>query len=127
MMTAQLNRDDLKLGISIAEQIDGLILYPHLLGLLAEGEPVTLDQIAAASSRQIADVAALLRQHPGAEWDEQGRLVAFRPLTLRPTGQWFTFGGRTAYGHALAACWPSRSWSANPGPSGRGARPPGSP
>jgi alkylmercury lyase len=76
---------------------DRFELIPYVLPLLAEGEPVTLDQVAAASSRPVEDIEAALRQHPGVDWDERGRLAGFG-LTLRPTPHRFTFDGRTIYG-----------------------------
>lgn len=74
---------------------DGLV--PHSYRLLAEGRPVTLDRLAAAMSRPVAEVEAALRRQPGTDWDEQGRLVGFG-LSLRPTQHRFTFdGGPTLY------------------------------
>jgi alkylmercury lyase len=64
--------------------------------LLAEGRPVTLDQIAAASSWPVQEVETAMRRHPGVYWDDQGRLLGFG-LTLRPTSHQFTFDGRTVY------------------------------
>lgn len=72
-------------------------LIPDIQQLLAEGKPVTLDQVAAVSTRTVAEVEAYLRQHPATERDERGRLVGFG-LTLRPTPHRFTFDGRTVYG-----------------------------
>jgi alkylmercury lyase len=80
------------------EQFPGFELVPHLARLLAEeGRPVTLDRIATAASRKVEEVDALLHQHPGVDWDEDGRLVGFG-LTLRPTPHRFSFDGHTVYG-----------------------------
>jgi alkylmercury lyase len=70
---------------------------PHVLRLLAEGRPVTLDRLATVSSLPVHDVEAALRQQPGTDWDDQGRLLGFG-LTLRPTPHRFTFDGRTIFG-----------------------------
>lgn len=70
---------------------------PHMLRLLAEGRPVTLDRLATASSLPVQAIEAALRQQPGTDWDDQGRLLGFG-LTLRPTPHRFTFDGRTVFG-----------------------------
>ncbi|GAB3394206.1 organomercurial lyase MerB [Amycolatopsis echigonensis] len=72
-------------------------LIPYVLPLLADGEPVTVDQIASAAGRSVPDTAAALRQHPGVDWDERGR-VAGLGLSLRPTPHRFSFGGQIVYG-----------------------------
>ena len=79
------------------ERFPGFELVPHIQRLLVEGEPVALEQLAEAASWQVKDVEAALLQHPGVDWDGQGRLVGFG-LTLRPTPHRFTFDGRTVYG-----------------------------
>ena len=58
---------------------------------------MTLDRLAAAASWTVEDVHAALHQHPGVDWDEQGRLVGFG-LTLCPTAHRYTFDGGTVYG-----------------------------
>lgn len=78
-------------------QFPGFELMPHLMRLLAEGQPVPLERLAATASWPVEDVDAALHRHPGVDWDEQGRLVGFG-LTLRPTAHRFTFEGRTVYG-----------------------------
>ena len=69
---------------------------PHAYRLLAEGQPVTLERLAAASSVPVQDVEAGLRQQPGTDWDDQGRLLGFG-LTLRATPHRFSFDGRTVF------------------------------
>jgi alkylmercury lyase len=78
------------------EPFEGFQLIPHLTRLLAEGQPVTLDRLAAAAAWPVPAVEAALRRNPGVDWDEQGRLVGFG-LTLRPTPHRFTFAGRTVF------------------------------
>jgi alkylmercury lyase len=74
---------------------DGIM--PSAYRLLAEGQPVPLDRIAATISRPVAEVEAALRRQPGTDWDERGRLVGFG-VTLRPTPHRLTFDdGRTVF------------------------------
>lgn len=65
---------------------------------MSEGRPVPINRLAAASSWPIHKVETILRPHPGAEWDEDGKLVGFGPLTLHCTPHRFSFEGRTVYG-----------------------------
>jgi alkylmercury lyase len=78
------------------DQHQWFALIPHICRLLAEGQPVPLERLAAATGWSVQDVEAALRQQPGTDWDEQGRLVGFG-LTLRPTPHRFTFDGRTVF------------------------------
>lgn len=78
------------------EQMPGFELIPHLFRLLAQGEPVTLERLAAASASSAEDVGAAVRSHSGVDWDDRGRIVGFG-LTLRPTPHRFTFDGRTVF------------------------------
>jgi alkylmercury lyase len=71
-------------------------LVPHIVRLLADGQPLALDQLAAAAGWSAQDVEAALCEQPGTDWDDQGRLVGFG-LTLRPTPHRFTFDGRTVF------------------------------
>jgi len=69
---------------------------PHAYRLLAEGQPVALERLAKASSVSVQAVETALREQPGTDWDDQGRLVGFG-LTHRPTPHRFTFDGRTVF------------------------------
>lgn len=71
-------------------------LLPHLYRLLAAGQPVSIEQIAAAGGRSSDEVRRELGRHPGLDYDEHGRLAGFG-LTLRPTAHRFTFAGQTVY------------------------------
>jgi alkylmercury lyase len=71
-------------------------LFPHAVRLLADGEPVALEQLAAAAGRCVDDVEAALGAQTSAERDDQGRLVGLA-LTLRPTTHRFTVAGRTLF------------------------------
>lgn len=79
------------------DQMPGFELIPHVVRLLAVGEPLSLDRLAAESSWSLQDVEAAVRSHPGVDWDDQGRLLGIG-LTLRQTPHRFTFDGRTVFG-----------------------------
>jgi alkylmercury lyase len=81
---------------AVIGRIEGLELAPHAARLLANGEPVELEQLAAASGWSLEAVEAALDERTSAERDDQGRLVGLG-LTLRPTPHRFTVGGRTVY------------------------------
>ena len=72
-------------------------LVPELARLLAEGRPVSIEQLAAAGGWNVEQVRRSLSRQPSVEWDEQQRLVGFG-LTLRPTPHKFIFDDRTVYG-----------------------------
>lgn len=72
-------------------------LVLHLSRLLAAGESVTVERVAAAGGWRVEELRAELARHPGVDWDDDGRIVGFG-LTLRPTPHSFTFDGRTVYG-----------------------------
>lgn len=65
-----------------------------LLRLLAAGEPVTTAALAEATERQPRDVAAQVERWPNVERDQNGAVVGFSGLTLRPTEHTFVGGGR---------------------------------
>jgi alkylmercury lyase len=75
--------------------LDTNLLIP-LLRLLVEGDPVTLQQLAAAAGRPIEDVHAGLALVPDTEYDAQGRVIGLG-LTQRPTAHRFTVAGQELY------------------------------
>ena len=77
-------------------RIEGQELLPHAIRLLSGGEPVALEQLAAAAGWSVEDVEAALGAQTSAERDDQGRLVGLA-LTLRPTTHRFTVDGRTLF------------------------------
>jgi alkylmercury lyase len=66
----------------------------QLLRLLSEGEPVTDSSLAEAAARTPADVTARLSTWPNVERDDDGAVVGFSGLTLRPTPHTFELAGR---------------------------------
>ena len=71
-------------------------LYRTLLGLLARGEPVSPDDLTAASGLPADEVRRELTEFADLETDEHGRIVGYG-LTLRPTPHRFTVDGHHIY------------------------------
>jgi len=71
-------------------------LFRPLLQLLANGEPVTVEELAASTGRSIDDVRTALAAQSDTELDEQGRIVGYG-LTLRPTPHRFVVDGKQLY------------------------------
>lgn len=83
--------------LGVIRSFEGSALLPHAIRLLANGEPVPLEKLAAASGQPLADIKTALSQQSSAEWDEAGRLVGL-VLTLRPTSHRFSVDGHQLYG-----------------------------
>lgn len=71
-------------------------IWLPLLRLLAEGEPVQLGALAAASGKTMPEVVQALATVPDTEYDELGRIVG-QGLTLRPTPYRFDVNGNVLY------------------------------
>ena len=84
-------------GVNFIRQHQEFKLVPVLVGLLAQGEPVSVERHAAEGGWPEDEVRADLARHPSVEWDDQGRIAGFG-LTLRPTPHRFEFDGKTVYG-----------------------------
>lgn len=69
-----------------------------LLHALASGDPVPDSELAAATGRDQAQVTAALAHWPNVQRDEQGRVIAFSGLSLRPTAHRFKLGERELFG-----------------------------
>lgn len=76
--------------------VEGFDAFPHILRLIARGEPVDIDELASSVQRPPAELERSLRAQSGTEWDAEGHLVGFG-LSLRPTEQRLTVAGRTLY------------------------------
>jgi alkylmercury lyase len=68
-----------------------------LLRGLAGGDPVTDNELAAATDRDQAQVTAGLARWPNVHRDEHGRVIAFSGLSLRPTAHRFGLGERQLF------------------------------
>ncbi|NYI77103.1 organomercurial lyase MerB [Nocardioides panzhihuensis] len=71
------------------------LLVP-LLRLLVDGDPVAVEQLAAAAGRPIDEVRRGLAAVPDTEYDDQGRIIG-QGLTLRPTPHRFIVAGEELY------------------------------
>ncbi len=71
-------------------------LWRPLLQLIADGQPVGIDEIAAATGRTDVDIRAALAGMPDTEYDPDGRIVG-AGLTQRPTAHQFEIDDRTLY------------------------------
>lgn len=89
---------------ALAEDVVGIDgLFPRdghlalaLYRLLAEGEPVSSERLAARAGRSPSEVVEWLRGSR-VELDERGEVVALLGLSLRPTKQILEIDGRTLY------------------------------
>lgn len=80
----------------ILEDRVGAATFRRILALLAEGRPVTTGEVADRVGLPVAQVEQLLRDEPGTDWDERGRLVGFG-LTLVETPYRLVLGGRPLF------------------------------
>jgi alkylmercury lyase len=94
--------------VGMKENVGLLDLPMHVARLLAaDGQPVSLERLAAAGGWRVEEVEAELRRDfwQGLDWDEQGRLAGLG-LTLHPTPHTFHFDGKTFYTHCAGdALW----------------------
>lgn len=75
--------------------LDAGLLIP-LVRLLVDGEPATVEQLAAAAGRTHEEVRRGLAAVPDTEYDDLGRIIG-QGLTLRPTPHRFTVAGEELY------------------------------
>lgn len=71
-------------------------LWLTLLGLLAQGKPVDVAELATATTRAVTDVLNTLAAIPETEYDGEGRIIG-QGLTLRPTPHHFEINGQRLY------------------------------
>ncbi|WP_072689141.1 organomercurial lyase MerB [Rhodococcus marinonascens] len=71
-------------------------LWQPLLQVLAQGRPVTVEQIAQATGRTADKVREALTDSPDTEYDEHGSIVG-SGLTQNPTPHRYETGGHTLY------------------------------
>ncbi|MGH7722282.1 MAG: organomercurial lyase MerB [Candidatus Dormibacteria bacterium] len=76
--------------------VEGFEAFPHLVRLIARGEPVEISEVAEIAQLPAAEVERTLRAQPGTDWDDAGRLLGFG-LTLRPTEHRYIVSGRTLF------------------------------
>jgi len=81
--------------ISPATGLDANIWVP-LLRLLARGQPVELDSLAAATGKTAPEVIRALASVPDTEYDDAGRIIG-QGLTLQPTPHHIEIDGAPLY------------------------------
>jgi alkylmercury lyase len=69
----------------------------NLYGLLAEGQPVEHQRLATRAGLTAAQVTALLGELPGVYLDENGRVIGFWGLTIRPMAHRLIVDDRVLY------------------------------
>jgi alkylmercury lyase len=67
-----------------------------LLRLLADGQPVSIEDLAATAGRPVDDIHQTIASFPDIELDDQGRIVGYG-LTLRETPHHFEVDGKCLY------------------------------
>jgi alkylmercury lyase len=67
-----------------------------MIRLVAQGEPVALERLAADSGVPVEEIASWLRAQPGTDWDDAGRLLGFG-LSQRPTRHRYIVDGRVLF------------------------------
>lgn len=55
---------------ALLSSVDGIGALPHLLRLLARGEPVDLDELVEVAGDAGVDLSGVVRAQPGAEWEK---------------------------------------------------------
>jgi alkylmercury lyase len=89
--------DDLRTNLVTFMRED---ILPDVVGplvrLIARGRPVQPVELAEQSGLTVATLTSWLRDQPGTDWDDHGRLVGFG-LTQRPTAHRFIVEGRELF------------------------------
>ena len=89
--------DELTAGLRQTTSFDSMGgLYRPLLRLLADGRPVSVEDLAAAAGRSVDDVRQTVASLPDVEIDDQGLIVGYG-LTLRETPHRFEIDGKRLY------------------------------
>lgn len=94
-MTADDARSESSLA-SFISLLPGFEVVPHLVRLIAQGQPVALEELAASAGLPVADIEGMLCDQPGTDWDSDSRIVGFG-LTQRPTAHRFVVSGQSLY------------------------------
>lgn len=101
MKTAETTTQARRLIAAIRANLAMPQMIMQLQRLLADGEPVTVEHVAATGGWRPEEVRAELKRHPGTDWHPDGRIAGFG-LTLRPTPHAFTFDHKTVYGYCAS-------------------------
>lgn len=93
-MTANLNHLTRRLTATEVGAVPWL--WQPLLALLAQGNPVSVEDLSATTGRSVSDVRQGLTAMPDTEYDADGRVLG-HGLTLVPTAHRFEVAGRPMY------------------------------
>jgi alkylmercury lyase len=96
MSLSDTRRDSLALAIANSGIAERTAYFLPLMRLLADGAPVSSEQLAAAINRPVAEVTEALRQFEDIVYDEEGRIVG-AGLSLLPTPYHFEVNGHLLY------------------------------
>lgn len=96
MSLSETRRDSLALAIANSGISERTAYFLPLMRLLADGAPVSGEQLAAAINRPVAEVTEALRQFEEIVYDEEGRIVG-AGLSLLPTPYHFEINGHLLY------------------------------
>lgn len=93
-MTADLNHLTQRLTATEAGAVPWL--WQPLLALLAQGNPISVEDLSAATGRSVSEVRQGLAAMPDTEYDPDGRILG-HGLTLVPTAHRFEVAGQAMY------------------------------
>jgi alkylmercury lyase len=88
--------DDLRTAMANYMRQDVARFMAPMVQLVAEGKPVALQRLAAASGVPVEEIESWLRAQPGTDWHESGRLLGFG-LTQRRTRHRYIVDGRVLF------------------------------
>lgn len=96
MSLSEARRDSLALAIANSETSERMAYFLPLMRLLADGSPVSSEQLAMAINRPVAEVTEALRHFEEIVYDEEGRIMG-AGLSLLPTPYHFEINGHLLY------------------------------
>ncbi len=96
MSLSEIPADSLAQAIANSETWEWMAYFLPLVRLLADGAPVSREQLATVLKRPVAEVAEALCQFEEIVYDEEGRVVS-AGISLQPTPYHFEVNGHPLY------------------------------
>ena len=96
MSLSETRVDSLALAIANSGAWERMAYFLPLVRLLADGAPVSREQLATVLKRPITEVTEVLRQFEDIVYDEEGRVVS-AGISLQPTPYHFEVNGHLLY------------------------------
>lgn len=96
MSLSETRLDHLALAIANSNSWERMTYFLPIMRLLANGDPVSREQLATALNRPVDEVTKVLRQFEDVVFDEDGRIVG-AGLSLLPTPYRFEVNGHRLY------------------------------